>query len=271
MSGILARLVAPERPPIAGQVLVVVAHPDDETLGCGALMARIADLTIVHVTDGAPRDGADAGRHGFASPEAYASARRDELAAALAAGDAGHARLFALGIPDQGAASALAGTARRLVPWVASADLVLTHAYEGGHPDHDATAFAVHAAARLVADGGGAAPVIVEMPLYREGPDGGWLHGSFPEGGTEPQTLLLTEEERARKTAMLAAHASQAATLAGFGVQGETFRIAAAPDPALPPNGGRVLYDRHRWGMTSPRFRDLAREASISLGLGAPR
>ena len=51
------------------------------------------------------------------------------------------------------------------------ADLVLTHAYEGGHPDHDAVAFAV--------SGGGAArgsdaadTTVVEMPFYHAGPGG---------------------------------------------------------------------------------------------------
>jgi LmbE family N-acetylglucosaminyl deacetylase len=52
-----------------------------------------------------------------------------------------------LGIPDQAASLGLAGLARRLAVQLAAsgAEVVVTHAYEGGHPDHDATAFAVHA------------------------------------------------------------------------------------------------------------------------------
>ena len=44
--------------------------------------------------------------------------------------------------------------------------VVLTHAYEGGHPDHDAVAFAVHRAARRTS------AAVVEMPFYHAGPDG---------------------------------------------------------------------------------------------------
>jgi LmbE family N-acetylglucosaminyl deacetylase len=82
-AGFLAAAVDPARPSIPGRTVLVVAHPDDETLGCGALLARFADLTIIHVTDGAPRRGDDAARAGFSSPDAYAEARRRELREAL--------------------------------------------------------------------------------------------------------------------------------------------------------------------------------------------
>jgi len=37
-------------------VLVVVAHPDDETIGAGAMLASLDDVHVVHLTDGAPGD-----------------------------------------------------------------------------------------------------------------------------------------------------------------------------------------------------------------------
>ncbi len=52
---ILARLAAGG--PIAERVMIVVAHPDDETIGLGAQLRRFEDALLVHVTDGAPRDG----------------------------------------------------------------------------------------------------------------------------------------------------------------------------------------------------------------------
>lgn len=264
-SAVLAAITARERPRLAGPVAIVLAHPDDETLACGALLSRLADLTLVHVTDGAPRDGRDARRHGFPGPAAYAAARRSELGAAMAVAGASNARLVALEMPDQEAALALADIARRLVGLLGEVELVLTHAVEGGHPDHDATAFAVRAAVALLRVQE-RAPTVVEMPLYRAGPDGGWLLRSFADrpAGVE---LRLTEAESAMKARMVAAHASQRETLAGFSLETELYRLASPCDVRVPPNGGAVLYERHPWGMTQPRFAELALAALHELGL----
>jgi LmbE family N-acetylglucosaminyl deacetylase len=42
--------------PLLGRTLVLVAHPDDEAVGCGALMQRMHEPVVVFATDGAPRD-----------------------------------------------------------------------------------------------------------------------------------------------------------------------------------------------------------------------
>jgi len=138
-------------------VIVVVAHPDDETIALGGQLGRMRGIRIIHVTDGAPFDMADALACGFSTREDYANARRRELEEAMALAGVGPDRLLSLGLPDQTAPRNLAAAARRLSEMFGGGGVrtVLTHCYEGGHPDHDATAFAVRAACRLLALPGG--------------------------------------------------------------------------------------------------------------------
>ena len=209
------------------------------------------------MTDGAPRSGHDARAAGHASTAAYAAARRAELDAALAAGGVAAERVE-LGVADQGATAAMAETARRLAVLFAEhrVEAVLTHAYEGGHPDHDAAAWSVREAVRL----GPARPDVVEMLSYHAKPGGGIETDRFLPG-PEPVTIPLSNAEQARKRAMLACFASQAATLAAFGTGHEAFRPAPRYDFTAPPHPGPAYYDGFDWGMTSAAWRDAARGA----------
>jgi LmbE family N-acetylglucosaminyl deacetylase len=241
---------------------IVVAHPDDETLGCGSLFSRIADLTIFHVTDGAPKSDDDAARHGFAKPAGYAAARRRELEMAVALAGLPADRLVSLGWSDQEASLHMVEIARDLAGQLAGTEVVLTHAFEGGHPDHDGTALSVHAAARAMDH----PPAVLEFPLYRAAPDGGWAVQSFADPA-EAAVLELTPAEQRQKQAMLAAFVTQGEVLARFSSDTECFRPAPAYDFCELPNGGELLYEIQYWGMTGSRWLELARPAMAQLDL----
>jgi LmbE family N-acetylglucosaminyl deacetylase len=248
---------------------VVVAHPDDETLGIGGQLTRMPAVTIVHVTDGAPRDLRDARRLGFATVQDYAAARRRELEAAMALAGIGPGALVGLGVPDQGAARELSRIARRLAALFVEREIetIFTHAYEGGHPDHDATAFATRAAADLVLRRAGARIVLIEMPYYRAAPDG-WVVQQFVSDPNHPElALALDERQRDLKRRMLAAHASQADMLGRFPVEVERFRPAPHHEFNRLPPGDGLLYERHDWGLSGAQWLDLAEQARRALAL----
>lgn len=235
--------------PIGERVAVVVAHPDDETLWAGALLGRLEDGLLIHLTDGAPADGADARKLGFASRDAYAAARAAELDTALAAlGYCGARKGY--GVRDQEVVTALDALIERLTTDLAGAAVVVTHPYEGGHPDHDAAALAV----RLAADRVGAA--VVEFACYHKR-KGVRVFGAFWPGSAE-RSRVLSPAESARLDAALCAHASQAHVFGLWRPADERWRAAPAYDFAAPPPPDAALYDDYGWAMTTGRWRDIA-------------
>lgn len=262
---LLLDATAAEGSPVATpRAMLVFAHPDDETVALGARLGRFRSAILVHATDGAPRNEQDSRAKGFASLDDYRQAREEELTRALAISGLRGIQRERLGIPDQEASLHLPFLVRELERLLAQhkPEVIFTHPYEGGHPDHDACAFAVHRAIALLRKRGEAAPEIVEAAFYHAGRNG-IEAGDFLPTDEEPvpAEYLLTEEERRRKQARLACFTTQRETLRNFSLTYERFRIAPHYDFSQLPHSGEILYDRFPWGATSDRFCELARAA----------
>ena len=250
----------------ASGVAIICAHPDDEMIACSTLLKRLkGGLTLVCLTNGAPRKGSHFAKAGFASNDAYEEARSRELAQALAIVGASDVRIVRLGLWDQEVGRNLVATSRRLAALFQTHAIttVLTHAFEGGHPDHDAAAFCVRAAAELLAP---RRLTIFEFPVYHLGP-GGAATQTFCDG-EDGLVVTLSLEQRKRKNRALKAYQSQRSVLRGFHLASERFRIAKFYDFVKLPNEGALLYDVVSSSFTADDWLISARQALLDLGLG---
>jgi N-acetylglucosamine malate deacetylase 2 len=244
---------------------VIVAHPADEVVGAGCLISKLVDVTILHITDGAPPE--DALAAGFNARHDYAQARRQECLAALAIAKVPADQVVDFAIADHGAAHCLAALTKKITTFLqqSAADIVVTHPYEGGHPDHDATAFATHAALRLMKQNGFKPPVLFEMALHPSTDFKAKLSEFLPGSEREMTTLLLDERAQKLKERMFACFQTQRESLDASPVGPEKFRQAASYDFSAPPQDGRLHYENFDWAPRRDEWQSLARQALADL------
>lgn len=154
---------------IRGPIVVVAPHPDDETLGCGGLIARQAAASeAVHVVFLTAGEASHRG-HPHLRPEAVAAQRRAEAVAALAILTRGAplASVEHLALPD-GALDALPANTRAAAIERLEAKLrdvkpiaVLAPFHAGGSSEHTAACELVVAA--MTEAGGG---WLFEYPIW---------------------------------------------------------------------------------------------------------
>lgn len=251
--------------------LIIVAHPDDESIGAGARLRKLGDAWVVDVTDGAPRDVECARRHGYDTPEEYAAARRTELENAMALAGLPLERLIRLDFADGEVTMRLAELCLKVTELIDTMDpdVVLTHPYEGGHTDHDATAFAVHLACGVLSREGITPPAILELALYNAQNGSKVLQQFVPHARADKGQLLvrLTAAERALKQAIFDCFKSQRSVLSGFSTEFEKFRPAPRYEFTQPPHAGILNYERYGDPDRGKSWRAQAERVLKGLGM----
>lgn len=253
------------------QLVFVFAHPDDEAIAASLLLARTEKPHIVFLTDGAPRS------QQYWSPDAigdrvlYGALRRKEARNALHCIGLEKRHITWLGGIDQEVVHSCRALAAAITELVLAKrpDAVISHAYEGGHPDHDAAAMI----ARCAVEGAtkrGLYCELLEVPLYHAR-DGRLVTSQFLEftqdGGPAPEKAVfrLSREERATKETMMQCHHSQRCVLQSFHSRWESLRPAPIYDFTRPPHTGKLWYESLGWPMTGEHWRELASTAEFEM------
>lgn len=241
--------------------LILVAHPDDESVGIGGRLQRLGEVWVGHLTTGASAT----------QPEArarQARQRREELDAALAIAGVPCSRAIALSSAgEHEAPSQLVYLVTQLEMLLEGLepDVVVTHPYEGGHVDHDAAAFIARAVLLRLRRKQYPCPALLEMASHHDG-SGQLQSGSFAVGpGGRGKAALLTLSEQERKCAMLDCFGSRRAQLENVTREFERFRAAPPVSFRQPP--GRTPTHRQRAAppLHGEWFRDLATDAARTL------
>lgn len=181
-------------PPVT-RTVVVVPHPDDESLSTGGLISfqrrRGLPVTVVAVTDG------EAAYAGLIPPDCLGRIRRGEQAAALANLGIERRDTIRLGMPDGQLADSVDELTTAIADVVHSGDLVIAPWRSDHHPDHQACAAAAEAVSKRVA-------VTLLGGLF-------WAyhHAAPPSRPSRLLRLELDADLRDRRSAGIATHVSQ--------------------------------------------------------------
>lgn len=203
--------IVPSEAPFSRPAVVIAPHPDDESFGCGGVIAekraRGVPVRVVFATDGG-------GSHGSLELKAkcdLVARRRREALAALAALEVPASAATFLDLPDGAAADVPEEARAAAIARVCAAmdevraEEVFVTFRRDGHRDHEAA----YAIARDAVGRCGRRVTVYEYPI--------WAERVAPRVLLRARGVRLAARALAQKRAAVAAHASQLEILpAGF-------------------------------------------------------
>lgn len=264
------------------RLVVVAAHPDDETLGAAGLMRRASDAGVEVVLVLATAGERSHPHSSTTSPSELRATRLSEVVTALAQ-VAPTAAMRHLDVPDGDVASATDRIVTTLVDLLGDAreNVVVAPWRQDGHPDHEACGRAAAVAAHRTG------ALLLEYPVW-------WWHWGHPDEAPwdDLVAVVLAPHEAAAKASAIAAHRSQVRplsdapgdeTLLGadfldhFSGDREVFvrpdpRLATedGSGPAAPGSTDPALDDLHRhhrdpWGTTTRWYEQRKRDLTLAM------
>jgi len=252
--------------PLLGSTLVLVAHPDDETGGCAALLQRVREPVVVFATNGAPDDEFFWGRYG--SREAYGRIRRGEAQRALSAMGIRAIHFLEDHAPppasfcDQQLHKSLPAAVMAVLKLVEHhrPDAILVPAYEGGHPDHDTCSFIGSVVGML------ASLPVWEMPLYHRSARGELVCQEFHSRNHTEVTLRLTAADLMNRGSLISNYVSQTDLGQFLTSRAECFRPQPRYDYTKPPHEGRLNYEAWEWPISAADVCRCFRQCAVAFG-----
>lgn len=242
-------------------ILILVAHPDDEVVACAASIARAraagSRVSTLYLT------------HGCLAREVMWPWQRKRHDAAVATRRAeGEAAARALGVVPLGWSSRPARHLWRELPQVwddvqavlarRTYDQVWVPAYEGGNPDHDALN-ALGARLKESFD-------VWEFAEYNFFGGKARLN-RFVSSDETLRTIVLTPAEHLWKRNLLGLYESENDNLFYVKAEQESCRPLAVYDYAQPPHQGVLWYARFQWvPFRHPRV-DFTKAAEVSAAI----
>jgi LmbE family N-acetylglucosaminyl deacetylase len=229
------------------RLLILVPHPDDEVVGCAALIGRAraagANVFTLLLTTGIPSvehlwpwDRANYRDRIVLRMNEY-----DRSLAQLDVEDAGRLAIPSRTLKDH--MPEAYGLIRDALESVRP-DMLWAPAYEGGHQDHDTANFL----ASLFRDRAD----VWEFAEYTYW--GGKVRCNwFPETARTTVAIQLSDEERAAKRALLDVYCSERGNLGYVECDGEVVRPMPVHDYAQPSHPPPLFYQRFQWVPYHPR------------------